>query len=375
MKLLYGVQGTGNGHISRARAMARALAGYDVDVDFVFSGRPAERYFDMAPFGDYRTFTGMSFVSRDGKIDMLATARHNHLAQLRRDIRQLDVSGYDKVISDFEPISAWAARRQGVPSVAISHQAAFSHAVPKHGETLINRMIMRYFAPTDYAIGLHWYHFNQPILPPIIDTTPVDKAVTPPAAERAVLVYLPFESLSAVSELLLRFSQPFICFHPEVNAPYQRENLTLMPLGKESFHTALNQCQGVIANGGFELPSEALSLGKKLLLKPLSGQFEQLSNVATLSQLGLAHSMDSLDASAVREWLQAPKVGAIGYPDVAQALAEWLVKGELSQTRSLFHHLWAQVDYPETVEESILDFNRSSIRMDPHPLRLQRLIR
>jgi hypothetical protein len=173
-----------------------------------------------------------------------------------------------------------------------------------------------------YAIGLHWYHFNQPILPPIIDTTPVDKAVTPPAAERAVLVYLPFESLSTVSELLLRFSQPFICFHPEISAPYQRENLTLMPLGKESFHTALHQCQGVIANGGFELPSEALSLGKKLLLKPLSGQFEQLSNVATLSQLGLAHSMDSLDASAVREWLQAPKVGAIGYPDVAQALAE-----------------------------------------------------
>ncbi|WBA08356.1 MJ1255/VC2487 family glycosyltransferase [Salinivibrio kushneri] len=355
--------------------MARALAGYNVEVDFIFSGRPAERYFDMAAFGDYRTFTGMSFVSRDGKIDMLATARHNRFTQLRRDIRQLDVSGYDKVISDFEPISAWAARRQGVPSVAISHQAAFSHAVPKHGETLINRIIMRYFAPTDYAIGLHWYHFNQPILPPIIDAPAAANAVASPDSERAVLVYLPFESLSAVSELLLRFSQPFICFHPEVNAPYQRENLMLMPLGKESFHTALHQCQGVIANGGFELPSEALSLGKKLLLKPLSGQFEQLSNVATLSQLGLAHSMDSLNASAVREWLQAPAVGAIGYPDVAQALAEWLVKGELSQTRSLFHHLWAQVDYPETVEESILDFNRSSMRMNPHPLRLQRLIR
>lgn len=375
MKLLYGVQGTGNGHISRARAMARALAEYDVEVDFIFSGRPAEHYFDMTPFGDYRTFTGMSFVSRDGKIDMLATARHNHLAQLRRDIRQLDVSDYDKVISDFEPISAWAARQQGIPSVAISHQAAFSHAVPKHGETWINRLIMRHFAPTDYAIGLHWYHFNQAILPPIIDTSLPNATTVSLVAEKAVLVYLPFESLSAVSELLLRFSQPFVCFHPAVSAPEQRENLTLMPLGKESFHSALHQCQGVIANGGFELPSEALTLGKKLLLKPLSGQFEQLSNVATLAQLGLAHTMNSLDARAVREWLQTPAVGAIAYPDVAKALAEWLVKGELGQTRSLFHHLWAQVDYPETVEESILDFNRLSTRVEPNRLRLQRLNR
>ncbi|WP_025738625.1 MJ1255/VC2487 family glycosyltransferase [Salinivibrio socompensis] len=358
MKLLYGVQGTGNGHISRARAMARALEPYNVDVDFVFSGRPADRYFDMAMFGDYRTFTGMSFASRNGKIALLDTVKNSHACQLYRDIRELDVTGYDKVISDFEPITAWAARRQGVPSVAISHQAAFSHAVPKQGETLTNRLVMRYFAPTDYAIGLHWYHFNQPILPPIIDTdTAVNTTVVQDNA--FILVYLPFESLDAVSELLLRFNQAFVCFHPDVSAPTERENLTLMPLGKEIFHAALHRCQGVIANGGFELASEALSMGKKLLVKPLAGQFEQLSNVATLTQLGLAHSMASLDAASVREWLHAPNIGIIHYPNVAQALAEWLVKGELNQTRSLFHHLWAHVDYPELIEESLLDFNRS----------------
>ena len=38
MKLLYGVQGTGNGHIARARIMAAALSQRsDIDVDFVFS--------------------------------------------------------------------------------------------------------------------------------------------------------------------------------------------------------------------------------------------------------------------------------------------------------------------------------------------------
>ena len=38
MKLLYGVQGTGNGHIARARIMAAALSQCsDIDVDFVFT--------------------------------------------------------------------------------------------------------------------------------------------------------------------------------------------------------------------------------------------------------------------------------------------------------------------------------------------------
>ena len=53
MKLLYGVQGTGNGHIARARIMAAALAKRsDVEVDFVFTGREPDKYFDMDVFGD-----------------------------------------------------------------------------------------------------------------------------------------------------------------------------------------------------------------------------------------------------------------------------------------------------------------------------------
>ena len=41
MKLFYGVQGTGNGHITRAREMAKALAEAGVEVTYMFSGRAA----------------------------------------------------------------------------------------------------------------------------------------------------------------------------------------------------------------------------------------------------------------------------------------------------------------------------------------------
>ena len=44
MHILYGVQGTGNGHISRANAMAQALARYpDVKVTWLLSGRERAR--------------------------------------------------------------------------------------------------------------------------------------------------------------------------------------------------------------------------------------------------------------------------------------------------------------------------------------------
>lgn len=68
MRILYGVQRTGNGHISRARAMARELARREVHVQFVFSGRAPENYFDMRVFGDYRFFRGLSFTTRNGSI-------------------------------------------------------------------------------------------------------------------------------------------------------------------------------------------------------------------------------------------------------------------------------------------------------------------
>ncbi|ODA35339.1 hypothetical protein A8L45_04015 [Veronia pacifica] len=165
MKILYGVQGTGNGHISRARAMARAFADLpDVEVDFLFSGRDPEKYFDMEIFGDYQTRTGMTFITHAGNVSILRTAIHNKPLTLLKEINSLDVTGYDLVVSDFEPVSAWAARRQNIPSLAISHQAAFSFDVPKRGEGFLDAQIMKYFAPTEHKIGLHWYHFDNPIL-------------------------------------------------------------------------------------------------------------------------------------------------------------------------------------------------------------------
>ena len=56
----------------------------------------------------------------------------------------------------------------------------------------------------------------------------------------------------------------------------------------------------MICGAGFELAGESLQLGKKLLVKPLKGQFEQLSNALALEKLQLARIMRRLDRKAVQ---------------------------------------------------------------------------
>ncbi|EGU49207.1 glycosyl transferase [Vibrio ichthyoenteri ATCC 700023] len=342
MKILYGVQGTGNGHIARARAMCDALKEKEVEVDFLFSGREADKYFAMQAFGDYRIRRGLTFITEKGKVNYRQTILENSLFEFYQEVSALDLSGYDLVLNDFEPVSAWAAKIQKKPIISISHQNAFRYPVPLKGASWLDKQVIRYFAPSSIHLGLHWHHFNQPILPPIIHTKREDVD-----SQAYVLVYLPFESLDDITDLLLRFSrQSFVCFHPQILAAKQIDNIQFFPLSLGEFQHYLNRCAGIIANGGFELPSEALTMGKKLLLKPLAGQFEQLSNVATLESLGLASSMEILDASIVRNWLDEEPGERVQYPDVASAIVDWLLKGEWDSTEQLTARLWSQVDFP-----------------------------
>ncbi len=112
MKLLYGVQGTGNGHIARARMMAHHFAKRGIEVQYLFSGRPPEQYFDMAAFGDYWHYVGLTFATEQGRISNIKTLRQLRPLQFIRDLRNIDLSPFDAVITDFEPLTAWAGRLQ-----------------------------------------------------------------------------------------------------------------------------------------------------------------------------------------------------------------------------------------------------------------------
>lgn len=344
MRILYGVQGTGNGHLSRARVMAKALKEHNVDVDFFFSGRQASQFFDMQCFGDYQVQSGLTFATQSGRVSVPKTAMQNSLLALMNDIRALDLSRYDVVLNDFEPVSAWAAKRQGIPSIGVSHQAALKFAVPKVGDNWFNDMLLNYFAPVDIALGCHWHHFGFPILPPFVE---VDGDVS--HCLQKIIVYLPFEAADDIVALLSPFDDyQFAVFHGSEPSQAPPEHIQWSGFNRDGFKHKLAQSGGVISSAGFELASEALTLGKKLLVKPLHGQFEQLSNVAALELLGAADSMTFLDSQALRRWLKSPMPAPIDYPQVGDSLVPWLLQGRWHERQQLCDSLWGQMQLPES---------------------------
>ncbi|MEO2268752.1 MJ1255/VC2487 family glycosyltransferase [Pseudoalteromonas pernae] len=341
MKILYGVQGTGNGHTTRARVMAKAFRQAGVEVDYFFSGRDPKHYFDMQDFGQYQTRQGLTFVTEKGRVQGFKTLKNAGVCELIKDIRELDLRSYDFVFNDFEPISAWAAKRQKVPVVGMSHQAAFlSDNVPVTGDNMLTKTMIRYFAPADVYLGVHWQPFDESIIPPFIEhSSPVDSEYV----DNKILVYLPFEDLGEVIDYLKDFpAKEFYCYHPHA----QDKSMAHIHLRKPSrvgFLKDLASASGVVANAGFELSSEALTLGKKLLLKPLNGQFEQHSNALTLQKMQRAQVMHYLDQGALDDWLNMEKKERINYPHDPTVLISWLLAGQWQERQSLNKQLWQGV--------------------------------
>lgn len=349
MKILYGVQGTGNGHITRARLLADHFARSGVEVDYFFSGRPADRYFDMDCFGYYRTREGLSFVTEQGRINVLKTAKELSPLRFVRDVKRLDVSHYDVVLNDFEPISAWAAKVQGVPVIAMSHQASFLHeSVPVSGANYWHRQLIRSFAPADVYLGVHWQPFHSHVLPPFVSQTRVISAS--PSVANKILVYLPFEQLSSVVDYLNDFPDTeFYCYHPDAQNQ-SIKHVHLRSPSRQGFLNDLANSSGVVANAGFELSTEALHFGKKLLLKPLHGQFEQLSNILALEQLGLAQSMQYLNPNALDDWMRLVTNNSIEFAADPSPFIDWLVAGVWNEGSIIKMHnlLWQQVSFSKS---------------------------
>ncbi|PXW81481.1 uncharacterized protein (TIGR00661 family) [Nitrosomonas sp. Nm84] len=339
MKIFYGIQGTGNGHITRGRIMARELHAANFEVTYQFSGRPQDKFFDMHAFNGYQWRQGLTFSTQNGKINHLKTVFQSKPLHFLRDIKQLDLSSYDLVICDYEPVTAWAARRQNKKTIGISHQYAFQYDIPRAGNDPLSETVMRNFAPVSTGIGLHWHHFDQPILPPVIET-PIAQQQT---QKNKIVVYLPFEDQHHVMAILAPFKAfEFFNYSPEI-IPSAHEHIHCKPLSLEGFQSDLADCAGIICNAGFELASESLQLGKKILVKPVHAQMEQVSNALALQTLGYGQMMHTIDAAVIEQWLYATQAVRVTYPNTARYLVQWIKDGMPPIDRSWYQQIWSGV--------------------------------
>ncbi len=339
MNILYGVQTTGHGHFVRSSTIIKKLKERGHTVYTVLSGPRLKEGWDLSVFEPYQFLRGLTFITQKGKVKILKTAQQLDFVEFFQDILSYkDIDHIDLVITDYEPITARIARLNKLPSIGIGHMYSFAYKVPIASFNPFTFAIMRWFAPVKYPIGLHWYHYNQAILPP---TIPDDVRPSEGIQEDKILVYLGFEELAEVKDFLRPLESHQFYIYSKVDQPEDEGNLHVRPFSREGFQRDLAESSGVIANAGFSLASEALHLGKKLLLKPVAGQIEQKSNALALLRLELGSVMDSLDTEAVREWLTFPPIEPMNYSNVIGPFLDWVESGNWGDTQELRNLAWS----------------------------------
>jgi len=281
MKILYAFNGTGYGHASRAMSILPLLQHHEVDIMISGEMNPI----DIGHKIKYR-FKGFTFAYNNGKLDYWKTFKQLNIIQFIKDVSTLAVTQYDLVISDFEPISAYAAKFRGVKSLSLSHHAAFlSKDVPRPNK--VDRMaewILRHYAPCKYNIGFHFKRYDDFILPPHIRSV-IRDSKDKTKRNGYILVYLSAYHTGQLTYIFRRIPQhQFIIFSPEIDNPCRfSSNIELKPTSSSEFMNALLGCDGVITGGGFETVAEALYLNKRVLTIPIKGQYEQECNATSAS--------------------------------------------------------------------------------------------
>lgn len=310
-KILYGVAGEGSGHSSRAREIIRHLlrSGHEVKIVSYDKG-----YKNLSTDFDVEDIFGLHFYYENNKVKIVPTVFKNLLKtdqaikSINKVVKIIDEFKPDIVFSDFEPISCVAANMKKLPLISIDNQHRLNNTDIEYPKkytndartaiAVVNLMIFNSKA------NLVTTFFKAPVknkktflFPPILREEVLRAEVK---EKDCILVYLtsPFEGLI---DILKNINKKFIVYG--FNKNEKRNNLVFKQASQKGFLQDLANCEGVIANAGFTLMTEALHLRKPYLALPVAGQFEQVLNAYYLEKLGYGKYWDELNQERIEAFL------------------------------------------------------------------------
>lgn len=314
MKILYAIQGTGNGHLSRAVDVVPELKKFG-ELDLFVSGAQADI---QLPYPVKYKSKGLSFYfGKRGGINFYKTFNKNSSTDVIHEINEFPVEDYDLIVNDFEPISAWAARKKKVKCVALSHQSALLSKKSPRPKTIdpFGEWILRNYAPVKKYVGFHFERYDKNIYTPVIRTAVRNAKVS---NKGHYTVYLPAYDDKKLVSLLIKFSTTrWHIFSKHIKTPYTIGRISVFPVSGIGFIESMGSSEGVLTGAGFETPAEVLHLNKKLMVVPMKNQYEQHCNAAALKKMGVPvlKKVKKKSLLKIEEWLQHGKPLGISYPD------------------------------------------------------------
>ncbi len=284
MKIFYAVQATGNGHISRAQQLYPYLKEFG-EVDFFLSGNNSNLNHSI-PI-KYRSKGCSLHYGKCGGLNYADVLKNIKPFMMFKDANALPLEKYDVIINDFDFVTALACKLKKLPSVQLGHQASFqSDATPRpEKKSIVGESILKHYARATNYIGFHFQTYDSFIVPPVIKEEFI-------RAERKnlghITVYLPSFQKHCLQSTFAKLKHiQFQWFLEGTESIRIEENITYFPINQDLFNKSLINSHGLITGGGFETPSEALFLEKKLISIPIKNHYEQQCNAAALNKMGV----------------------------------------------------------------------------------------
>ena len=296
-RICYGVQGDARGHISRALAIAQELAHHE----FLFIGRGKVQILREKGY-HVEEIPSLATIIRDNRVDFAATVADAmmviaHLGPALKRVRDM-IREFDPhlIISDYEFVTPRAAKLTGRPCVSLAGEHLLTQCIydPPPGQLLSRHL-------TCFCIRFLFSAVDRFLIPSFHPFLPVDtnKAevfpllIKPKAMEYRptdgdkVLVYLRGFYLNKLIKLLKGRNRQYIIYGMGKKPP--QGNLQFKQESEDGFLADLAACDYVISNGGLNLISEALYLGKPLFCLPVQFLYEQFFNAHFLALSGFGH--------------------------------------------------------------------------------------
>lgn len=309
--ILYGVNGEGAGHSTRAKEVLTHLVsrGHTVHVASFDRGlQNLKSNFEVSEIFGFR------FAYVNNRVRYKRTFAKNLITvpEARKSLKCLnqlvDQERIDLIITDFEPLTCHIGHKRRLPIVSIDNQHCLTNAVvsyPKQyrRDAAAAKIVTRLMTPRADAYLVISF-FNAPIrkrntflFPPLLRQEILNAT---PTEGDYVLVYVTSPA-PALAKLLSAVRGRFVAYGfgrdgNEGNITYKKPSLG-------GFFADLVSARAVIANSGFSLVTEALHLGKPYLAIPVSHQFEQIFNAYWLEKSGYGAYWEELNKERIDSFL------------------------------------------------------------------------
>lgn len=317
IKILYGIQGEGRGHVSRSLHLIEKLNRENRQI-FIFSGGDAMpllkgKNFDVTEVPLFRLYCGS-----DGSVSIPRMAMKNAFKFLglffgigkkySTILKKVKFLQPDLIISDFEPYVLKIGPKQGIPTISIDHQQMFTECELPQFKSPIKKLkiftykifILLLASYPDKKVISSFYEFKPKQSSGAVFVGPYISekiAKQPVTNENRMTVYLkePYYVYKLLNELKLIRNIEFEIFANWKlleRRPADMSNVKMCDIDQDRFIKSLASSMALITTAGNQVIGEAIFLGKPVFAFPKLNDIEQEINATGLADSGCGDAFD-----------------------------------------------------------------------------------